>query len=83
MLPFVAFLWAQRVGAVGDVSEGWWMLAPCPCPWEQRSPTLGSVTLPQPGSTAQAAREAAEALEQTHRFFSQLLLSASKMPFVL
>lgn len=65
------------LGAVGSVSVGWWMLAPCPCPWEQRSPFSGSVTLPQ------AAREAAEALEQTDRSFSQLLLSASKMPFVL
>lgn len=78
-----AFPWARRAGAVGGVSVGWWMLAPCPCLWEQRSPTSGSATLPRAGSTAQTAREAAEALEQTDRSFSQLLLSASKMPFVL
>ena len=45
-------------------------------------PTSGPAAVTQVGSTAKAAREAAEALEQPDRSLSGLLLSVSKMLFV-
>lgn len=45
-------------------------------------PTSGLAAVTQVGSTAKAAREAAEALEQPDRSLSRLLLNVSKMLFV-